>query len=58
MRNVDKITDKITDEVTSGERMRAAGADLRRAYRIRNILLAIVGAEAIVFIALRTWIAV
>lgn len=54
MRNVDKIM----DEVTSGERMRAAGADLRRAYRIRNILLAIFGAEAIVFIALRPCIAV
>ena len=50
MRNVDKIM----DEVASGKRMRTAGADLLRAYRIRNILLAIVGAEAIVFIALRT----
>jgi hypothetical protein len=51
MRNVDKIM----DEVASGKGIRAAGADLLRAYRIRNILLAIVGAEAIVFIALRTW---
>jgi len=54
MRNVDKVM----DEVASNDRMRAAGADLLRAYRIRNILLAIVGAEAIVFITLRTWIAV
>lgn len=51
MRNVDKIM----EEVASGDRVRAAMADLRRAYRIRNIVLAIVGAEAIVFIALRTW---
>ena len=51
MRNVDKIM----DEVASGKRMRAAGTGLLRAYRIRNILLAIVGAEGIAFIALRTW---
>lgn len=51
MRNVDKIM----DEVASGNRVRAAGADLLRAYRIRNILLATVGIEAIVFVALRTW---
>jgi hypothetical protein len=51
MRNVDKIM----EEVASSDRMRAAGADLLRAYRIRNVLLAIVGAEAIIFIALRTW---
>jgi hypothetical protein len=51
MRNVDRIM----EEVASGNRMRAAGADLLRAYRIRNILLAIVGVEAIVLIALRTW---
>ena len=35
--------------------MLAASAGLRRQLRIRNIVLAIVGAEAIVFIALRAW---
>lgn len=33
----------------------AATAGLRRHFRIRNILLTIVGIEAIVFIVLRSW---
>ena len=35
--------------------MLAASAGLRRRLRIFNIVLAIVGVEAIVFVALRTW---
>lgn len=36
-------------------RMLAASAGFRRQLRIRNIALTIVGIEAIVFVALRTW---
>lgn len=36
-------------------RMLGASEGLRRQLRIRNILLIIVGIEATVFIALRTW---
>lgn len=39
----------------STERMRAATADLRRQYRIRNIVLAIVGIGVCVFFVLRGW---
>lgn len=36
-------------------RMLAATAGLRRQLRIQTIVLTIVGIEAIVFVALRTW---
>ena len=39
----------------SGNRILTASAGLRRQLRLRNIMLAIVGAVATVFIALRTW---
>jgi len=39
----------------SGNRMLAASAGVRCQLRLRNIMLAIVGTEATVFIALRTW---
>jgi len=37
------------------DRMRAATTDLRHHYRVRNILLAVVGIEACVFFVLRAW---
>ena len=46
---------RIEREGTSADRVLAASAGLRRQLRIRNILLAIVGAEVIGFMALRTW---
>ena len=44
---------KLTD--VPGERMRAATADLRRQYRVRNILLTIVGIEVCAVFILRAW---
>lgn len=46
---------RIKQAEASADRVLAAFAGLRRQLRIRNILLAIVGAEVIVFVALRTW---
>ncbi|MDF0490981.1 hypothetical protein PX554_22930 [Sphingomonas sp. H39-1-10] len=40
---------------TPGDPIHAAIADLRRQIRIRNILIIIVGIEAMLFVALRTW---
>lgn len=39
----------------STERMRAATADLRRQFWIRNVVLMIVGIELCVFFILRAW---
>lgn len=43
------------DQMGSSQRMRAAGADLLRAFRIQNFVLTIVGIELATATALRVW---
>jgi len=43
------------DQMGSSDRMRAAGVDLLRAYRVQNIVVIIVGIELAIATALRLW---
>jgi len=55
MGTVMRDVDGSMDQIGSSDRMRAAGADLLRAYRMQNIVVIIVGIELAIATALRLW---
>jgi hypothetical protein len=55
MGTVMRDVDGSMGQIGSSDRMRAAGADLLRAYRMQNIVVIIVGIELAIATALQLW---